>query len=226
MPSENKCVCFLHEALPMFGESRLACLSLLSTQRKTCSFSHCLVDIALPCSAWSLLHTCLSKTRRIKCDILNMASLAQKPPFWPVSQCVLHGWLPDPLLQGAALSTTGCPAGRSDRFVIPGNCNLISIFRNNELWRIFFNPRNDWGKERGRDGYAKKRQDTVARREEDGEAEGKTPHGWWPWVSEKEMWAGSTRGLIYLPSPVGPRAGVFCWFIPSINILVCGTKRP
>lgn len=66
--------------------------------------------------------------------------------------------------------------------------NLIDNFRNYKLWRILFNPRNNWRKERRRNGYIKKRQDAVTRREEDGEVEGQASHGWWPWVSEEEVW--------------------------------------
>ena len=108
-----------------------------------------------------------------------------------------------------------------DSSVVSDYNNLI-IFRNYKLWRILFNPRNNWRKKRGRDGYAKKRQDAVTRREEDGEVEGQASHGWWLWVPKETRGSARARSspIIWMTQ----HRGVFS-FISSINALNWVLKR-
>lgn len=134
-----------------------------------------------------------------------------------------------PSFPGTPWSITGPRTKGTDGEVVTNLTNkLFDNFRNYKLWRILFNPRNNWRKERRRDGYAKKRQDTVKRWEEDGEAEGQASHGWRLWVSREEVWCGHMGCPASLLSHnlYGPEQGsLFLCFISSMNIWVYVTKR-
>lgn len=66
---------------------------------------------------------------------------------------------------------------------VTGLLSKINIFtfdlRHHKLWGVLSDPGDGGGKEGGRDGDAEEGQDTAARREEDGETESQTAHGWW-----------------------------------------------
>ena len=176
------------------------------------SFRHYLFDIVLPSSVLFLFCSYYSKiTQETLAWHWNVTYLVEDPPLWPVTWCMLPGVTLTfhlgkasfcPSYPGTPWSIMGPRTKETDGNVVTNLIDkLIDNFRNYKLWRILFNPRNNWRKERRRDGYAKKRQDTVKRWEEDGEAEGQASHGWRLWVSREEVWCGH-MGCPPLSSPI------------------------
>lgn len=62
---------------------------------------------------------------------------------------------------------------------------ILSFTRHYKLWGILSDPGDGGGEEGGWHGYPEERQNTFARRAEDGKAESQASHRRWLWVQER-----------------------------------------